>query len=81
MFKMWADLTMLALESQQVVALRAIKIAAGGAAASKEMQRMTSEKVQALMEESGRMMLGATNASVVKRYRSRVRANRRRLSR
>ena len=81
MFKAWADLTMLAWESQQVIALRMVRLASGGSKATEEMQRITTEKIEALAHESGRMFLGATNASVVKRYRQRVRANRRRLSR
>ena len=37
--------------------------------------------LEALAHESGRIFLGATHASAVKRYRKRVRSNRRRLSR
>ena len=81
MFKAWADLTMLAIESQQVIALRMVKLACGGLEATKEMERMTTEKVDAFAQESGQIFFGATNASVVKRYRKRVRANRRRLLR
>ncbi|HEX3942460.1 MAG TPA: hypothetical protein VHW69_00085 [Rhizomicrobium sp.] len=80
MFMAWANLAMLALESQQVVALRLMKLGAGGPAATTEMNRMTFEKLEALAHESGRVLLGATHASVVKRYRKRVRSNRRRLS-
>lgn len=81
MLKSWVDLTMLALESQQVIALRMAKLACGGLGATQEMQRMTAEKVEAFAHESGRILLGASNSSVVKRYRKRVRANRRRLLR
>lgn len=81
MFAAWANLAMLALESQHVVALRLMKLAAGGPAAAGEMNLMTLEKMKALAHESGRMMLGDTHASMVKRYRTRVRANRPRLSR
>jgi hypothetical protein len=81
MFTAWANLAMLALESQHVVALRLMKLAAGGPAAAREMNLMTFEKMEALAHESGRMLLGDTHARVVKRYRTRVRANRRRLSR
>lgn len=81
MFKAWADLTMLALESQQVIALRMVKLACGGLGAASEMQRMTAEKVEAFAHESGQIFRGATNSSVIKRYRKRVRANRRRLLR
>jgi hypothetical protein len=80
MFRAWSNLAMLALESQQVVALRLMKLAAGGPAAAAEMNLMTFEKVEALVHESGQILLGATHDSVVKRYRKRVRSNRRRLS-
>ncbi len=81
MFRAWTDLAMLALESQQVMALRMIKLAAGGSSAATEVQRMAAEKIEAFVHESQRVLAGATHASVVKRYRKRVRSNRRRLSR
>jgi hypothetical protein len=81
MFTAWADFAMLALESQEVMALRMIKLAAGGSAALEEVQLMTTEKVWAFAHESQRVLAGATHASVLKRYRKRVRSNRRRLSR
>ena len=78
--------TMLALEAQQVIALRLTKMALGGAGAQAEAELMVSEKLAA-MAEGSRMMMGALggrqdmNAGrVVKHYRSKVRANRRRLS-
>jgi hypothetical protein len=49
--------------------------------AKREARRMVQEKVFAAGLESGRMVLGATGGSVVKRYRKKVRANARRLSR
>ena len=80
-FMVWPNLAMLALESQQVVALRLMKLAAGGPAAATEIHLMTVEKLEALAHESGRVLSGASHASVIKRYRKRVRSNRRRLSR
>lgn len=81
MFRDWVNFTRLAWESQQVIALRVMKLAAGGPAAAAEMHLMTMEKLEALAHESGRILLGATHASVIQRYRKRVRANRRRLTR
>lgn len=72
---------MLAAESQQVILLRTMRLAAGGARAKREARRMIQEKIAAAGLESGRMALGATSDSVVKRYRKKVRANARRLSR
>jgi len=71
---------MLALESQQVILLRMARLSGGGAAAGAEMQLMAGEKLLAAAEETGRLFLGASNDSVIKRYRKRVRANVRRLS-
>jgi hypothetical protein len=41
---------------------------------------MVSEKMWAASQEGGRLMMGATTDSVVKRYRKKVKANVRRLS-
>lgn len=71
---------MLAAESQQVIWLRTMRLAAGGAKAKSEARRMVSEKVLAAGLESGRLISGASADSVVKRYRTKVKANVRRLS-
>ncbi len=81
MYRSWMNLMMLAAESQQVIWLRMMRLAAGGALAKRETHRMVQEKIVAAGLESGRMVLGATSDSVVKRYRKKVRANARRLSR
>jgi hypothetical protein len=75
------DLTLLAMESQQVICLRTAKIAAGGKDAHEEACLMVAEKVAAGFDESWRVMMGASTDSVVKRVRRKVRANARRLSR
>jgi hypothetical protein len=82
MFGNWVkfgwDWTMLVLECQQVIALRMAKISLGGMAASREASRAVSEKVTALVQ------LGASGGSphsAVKKYRKKVRSNRRRLTR
>ena len=71
---------MLAAESQQVIWLRTMKLTSGGTKAKREARLMVSEKVLAAGLESGRLMLGASADSVVKRYRKKVKANVRRLS-
>ena len=79
---------MLTFEAQQVIALRLTKMALSKPEAQKkEAELMVSEKLAA-MAEGGRMMaMGAATAKkdlnagrVVRMYRSKVRANRRRLS-
>lgn len=81
MYRSWINLMILAGESQQVIWLRTMKLAAGGVQAERETYRMVSEKLLAGGFETGRLMFGASSDSVVKRYRNKVRANRRRLSR
>ena len=86
----WFGLSMsamqLGLEAQGVIALRMMKMAAGGAAAEAEVQRMISEKTQAAFDAqvqigksamTGRLDLAPARAIAL--YRRRVRANRRRL--
>jgi len=72
---------MLAIESNRVVALRMMKLAAGGAAAQAEARRMVSEKVGEAMVTGVTLMSGGSQAKVIKRYRRRVAANARRLGR
>ena len=72
---------MLAIESQQVVALRMAKLSLGGAAASREVSRMVSEKVIALGQVAAHTANGGSGLSLVKKYRKKVRSNRRRLAR
>jgi hypothetical protein len=82
-FDSWA----LGVEASSVVGLRMLKLAAGGAAAQAEAQRMVSEKVAAsltlpMLAMTGR--LGSTAPAVASKslahLRRKVRANRRRLS-
>jgi hypothetical protein len=88
----WLDLTLdsiaLAAEAQSVMALRMMKLAAGGAAAASEAQLMVTEKVQAAaevqMQLATSMLTGSAHMApkrAVAHYRRKVRANRRRLSR
>ena len=79
-FKSWWDLGRLAAESQQVIWLRWLKLAAGGPQASAEARRMVAEKVIVAAQAGVGAVTGDTPARTVKRYRTKVRANRRRLS-
>ena len=81
MLKPWWDLAMLAVESQQVIWLRSMRLAGGGAKASAEARRMVSEKLTAAAQAAAGAVLGDSPARTAKRYRKKVRANRRRLSR
>jgi hypothetical protein len=79
--KLGWDWTMLALECQQVIALRMAKFWLGGTAASREANRMVSEKVIALVQVAAQGASGDSPHSVAKKYRKKVRSNRRRLAR
>jgi hypothetical protein len=77
---------MLAIESQQVIAMRLTQMALGGPGVQKEAELMVSEKIES-MAEVGQMMIMATlggahdmgAAKAMQHYRTKVRANRRRL--
>jgi len=76
----------LALEAQEVIALRLAMLAAGGPKAQSEAVRMVSEKMLAATESQmlmlralGRNRVERGARSVVGLYRRRVKANRRRL--
>lgn len=92
MFEWWRlafETSQMAFEAQEVVMLRLAKIGKGDAASSAEAQRMVSEKTAAV----GEAWLAASSAVIrnadpqavaaafLKPYRTRVRANHRRLSR
>ena len=78
--KLALNISMLVLETQQVIGLRLLKLTLGGPAASREANRMVAEKMVAFGEAAGKAATGGTAGSVVKGYRKRVRANRRRLT-
>jgi hypothetical protein len=89
LWRNWIDASRFALDTQCVIALRVMKMASGGPLAAAEAQRMVTEKVAALAvaQVAGGLAL-ATGKSLevaTKRamspVRSRVHANRRRLSR
>ena len=84
MFTQWMKLSsemMLAnLEAQRVIGLRLAKLARGGADAERESRRMVTEKVTAGAEAAMALATGKSPRSVVRRYRTIMRANKRRLS-
>jgi hypothetical protein len=82
------DMMALGAESSGVMALRMMKLAAGGPAATVEAQLMVAEKMQAAAEAGAAAwtdaLTGASHGTAQRtlvRYRRKVRANRRRLSR
>jgi len=92
MFASWMslvfDATRLGLETarlgyevQTVMTLRLLKLARGGKAAEREARRMVSEKGFAAAETAMILATGGSAKKAVRRVRSRVGNNRRRLSR
>jgi hypothetical protein len=78
--KMLISLTLLALESSSVIALRAIKLTVGDSDAMEEAGLMVSEKVAAAFEATANLMAGATGVQIVDRYREHVALNAQRLA-
>jgi len=85
-FNLGLDMWMLGAEASSVIALRTLKLTAGGAAADLEAQRMGGEKMAAALTLSGQAMTGQLGTSMpgiaaktVASYRRKVRANHRRL--
>jgi hypothetical protein len=59
--------------------LRLIKLSVGGPAAQAEALRMVSEKTAALAEAGLTLARGGSAGRVIRRYRTHVRSNKRRL--
>lgn len=86
-----AQATLLGWDAQRVIALRLLRIAAGGARGRAEAQRMVTEKLAAAAEAQAAVASSALSGGagggrraakkVLRIYGKRVRANRRRLSR
>ena len=77
---MLTSLMMLAAEANSVVALRMMKLMRGGNGARSEAERMVREKIDAAVEATASLMAGASGEKIVHRYRKRVAANAKRLS-
>lgn len=80
MIVLFCSTMLLAVESGNVVGLRAAKLLAGGGAYHDELYLMVFEKAEAMFEASADLMSGGTVSSVVDRYRERVAENHNRLS-
>ena len=83
MFKNWMRLTrdamLLGMETQRVMGLRLMKLSRGGRAAEAEALRMVAEKTNALIEAGTTLARGGSVERVIRRYRTHVRSNKRRL--
>ena len=79
-WKLSQDLFVANLEAQQVIALRMMKLSQGGPGAHKEALKMVGEKMAASVEAATTLALGGSSESVLRRYRTIMRANAKRLS-
>jgi hypothetical protein len=85
----WVDAAIMAVESQSVIAMRLVKITAGGAAADAECEMMVAEKFAAVTAAHSAATTALFNGQSLQEVaalalapvRSRVRANHERLSR
>jgi hypothetical protein len=75
MFDSWFAMTMLAIESNNVIGLRLAKVAGGGTAALDEADLMVSEKILASSEAFNALANGACSLALINRYREIVAAN------
>ena len=80
MFRPWFNVTMLALESIEVIGLRVAKLVGGDAGALQEAHLMVSEKIDAVVEVGARLSCGGTSINAINRFREHVAANAERLS-
>ena len=76
---MLKSLTMLALEANQVIAMRVMKLMLGGKRAQREANLMVSEKIDAAVKAGASLMTGASAEKIIRQYRRRVAANAKRL--
>jgi hypothetical protein len=79
-YKSWFNMMMLAGEAQQVIWLRTMKLALGGAKAEREAKLMVSEKINSAQVEALKLIMGGSLETTTKNVRRKVRANRKRLS-
>jgi hypothetical protein len=79
-WKFSGDVAAAGFEAQRVIALRLMKLAQGGPAARKEAEKMVSEKMAASAEAAVTLAGGGSLEAVVRRYRTIMRANEKRLS-
>jgi hypothetical protein len=82
-----ASAVALGMEASAVIGLRMVRMASGGAASGEEVQRMVSEKLASALELQTAMLTGQLGTTplegtqkILRHYRRKVRANRRRLS-
>jgi len=79
-WRFYTDLAFANLDAPRVIALRLMKLSQGGTAAESEIRRMVSEKIIANTEAAATLATGGSVPKVLRRYRTIIRANSKRLS-
>jgi hypothetical protein len=80
MLRIWANATLLGIESAHVMWLRSARLASGGRDAQKECERMAIEKIEAAVDAYSSLFRGASPEKVLNDYRRVVKRNAKRLS-
>jgi hypothetical protein len=75
----WYDAMLLAMEAQEVIFLRMLKLASGGPHAQAEATRMITEKAAAGSAAATKLLTGGSPRAITTDYRRKVKANARRL--
>jgi hypothetical protein len=75
----WYDAMLLAMEAQEVIFLRMLKLASGGPQAQVEATRMITEKAAAGSAAATKLLTGGSPRAITTDYRRKVKANARRL--
>jgi hypothetical protein len=78
--RMFNSLMLLAVEANEVIALRMMKLMRGGRRARREANLMVSEKINAAFEATASLVADASGDEIVHRYRQHVAKNAKRLS-
>lgn len=78
---LWFDMATMTMDASFVIPLRLAKIAAGGAAGTREANGMVTEKLLAANRAAITLMTGGKPEAVMRDYLGKVQANRKRLSR
>ena len=79
-WKLSHNLMMAQFEAQRVIALRLFKLSQGGTDAQKEAEKMINEKLAASVEAGMTLAMGGSPSKVLRRYRTIMNANSKRLT-
>ena len=67
-------------DAYQVIWLQSLSVAGGGSKAKREAKFIVEEKITTAQEETMKLIMGGSPNAMVKNYRRKLKANKRRLS-